>query len=73
MEEEAQQTSTHQNTVTSLTMISPTDMEKKEAFERLREMAKKAMVERENHPNEEAVSRFKEMIERIKKAKEDKV
>lgn len=48
-------------------------MEKKEAFVRLREMAKKAMEERKNHPNEEAIARFKEMMERIKKSKEDKV
>ena len=48
-------------------------MEKKEAFERLREMAKKAMEERKNHPNEDAIARFKDMIERIKKSKEGKV
>ena len=66
-------TSSRQNTVTSLTMISRTDMEKKEAFERFREMAKKAMEERRNHPNEDALNRFKDMIERIKKAKEGKV
>lgn len=48
-------------------------MEKKEAFERLREMAKKAMEERKNNPNEDALNRFKEMMERIKKAKEEKV
>ena len=66
-------TSTHPNTVTSLTMISRTDMEKKEAFERFREMAKKAMEERRNQPNEEAVARFKDMIERIKAKKEGKL
>ena len=48
-------------------------MEKKEAFERFREMAKKAMEERRNHPNEEAINRFKDMIERIKKSKEGKL
>jgi hypothetical protein len=48
-------------------------MEKKEAFERFREMAKKAMEERKNHPNEDALNRFKEMMERIKKSKEEKV
>lgn len=48
-------------------------MEKKEAFERLREMARKAIEERKNNPNEEAVARFKELIERIKKAKEEKL
>lgn len=48
-------------------------MEKKEAFERFREMAKKAMEERKNHPNEDALNRFKEMMERIKKSKEGKV
>ena len=48
-------------------------MDRKETFERLREMAKKAMEERKNHPNEEALSRFKEMMQRIKKAKEEKV
>ena len=72
-EEEAQQTSTLQNIAASLTMISRISMEKKEAFERFREMAKKAMEERKNHPNEEALSRFKELMERIKKAKEEKV
>ena len=66
-------TSSRQNTVTSLTMISRTDMEKKEAFERFREMAKKAMEERRNHPNEDALNRFKDMIERIKAKKEGKV
>lgn len=54
-------------------MISRTDMEKKEAFERFREMAKKAMEERRNHPNEDALNRFKDMIERIKKSKEGKL
>lgn len=48
-------------------------MEKKEAFERLREMAKKAMEQRKNQPNEEAVARFKDMIERIKAKKEGKL
>lgn len=48
-------------------------MDRKEAFERLREMAKKAMEERKNHPNEETINRFKEMMERIKKSKEGKV
>ena len=73
-EEEAQMwTSSRQNTARSLTMISRTDMEKKEAFERFREMARKAIEERKNHPNEEAVARFKDMIERIKKSKEGKV
>ena len=65
-------TSSRQNTVTSLTMISRTDMDKI-AFERFREMAKKAMEERRNQPNEEAVARFKDMIERIKKSKEGKL
>ena len=65
-------TSTHPNTVQSLTMILRTDMDKI-AFERFREMAKKAMEERRNHPNEDALNRFKDMIERIKKAKEGKV
>ena len=53
-------------------MISRTDMDR-QAFERFREMARKAIEERKNQPNEEAISRFKEMMERIKKAKEDKV
>lgn len=48
-------------------------MEKKEAFERFREMARKAIEERKNHPNEEAVARFKDMIERIKAKKEGKL
>lgn len=48
-------------------------MEKKEVFERFREIVKKAMKERKNHPNEDALNRFKEMMERIKKAKEEKV
>ena len=48
-------------------------MEKKEAFEKFREMVRKAIEERKNHPNEEAVARFKELMERIKKAKEEKV
>ena len=48
-------------------------MEKKEAFERLREMARKAIEERRNNPNEEAIARFKDMIKRIKKSKEGKV
>lgn len=47
-------------------------MDRKEAFERLREMARKAMEQRKNQPNEEAINRFKEMVERIKKAKEEK-
>lgn len=54
-------------------MILRTDMEKKEAFERFREMARKAIEERKNQPNEEAISRFKEMMERIKKSKEGKL
>ena len=53
-------------------MTLQSDMEKKEAFERLREMAKKAIEQRKNQPNEEAINRFKEMMERIKKAKEEK-
>lgn len=57
----------------NLTMTLQSDMEKKEAFERLREMAKKAIEQRKNQPNEEAITRFKEMVERIKKAKEGKV
>lgn len=48
-------------------------MEKKEAFEKFREMARKAIEERKNHPNEEAITRFKEMIERIKAKKEGKL
>lgn len=48
-------------------------MEKKEAPKRLLEMAKKAMEERKNNPNEDALSQFKNMIERIKAKKEDKV
>ena len=43
------------------------------AFERFREMARKAIEERKNNPNEEAVARFKDMMERIKKSKEEKV
>lgn len=43
------------------------------AFERFREMARKAIEERKNNPNEEAVARFKEMMERIKKSKEGKL
>lgn len=43
------------------------------AFEKFREMARKAIEERKNHPNEDAVARFKEMMERIKKSKEGKV
>ena len=53
-------------------MISRTDMDR-QAFDRFREMAKKAIEERKNHPNEEAVARFKDMIERIKKSKEGKL
>lgn len=45
----------------------------RQTFKRFREMARKAIEERKNHPNEEAVARFKNMIERIKKSKEDKV
>ena len=48
-------------------------MEKKEAFEKFREMVKKAIEERKNHPNEEAINRFKAMIERLKKSKEGKL
>lgn len=48
-------------------------MDRKEAFERLREMAKKAMEQRQNQPNEEAVTRFKDMIKRIKAKKEGKL
>ena len=65
-------TSSRLNIVTNLTMTSRTDMEKI-AFEKFREMARKAIEERKNHPNEEAVARFKDMIERIKKSKEDMV
>ena len=36
-------------------------------------MVKKAIEERKNQPNEEAINRLKAMIERIKKAKEEKV
>ena len=53
-------------------MISRTDMDKI-AFEKFREMARKAIEERKNHPNEEAVARFKDMVERIKKSKEGKL
>lgn len=52
--------------------ISRTDMDR-QAFERFREMARKAIEERKNHPNEDAVARFKEMMERINKAKEGKL
>lgn len=45
----------------------------RQAFERFREMARKAIEERKNNPNEESITRFKEMIERIKKSKEGKV
>ena len=45
----------------------------RQAFERFREMARKAIEERKNQPNEEAVNRFREMMERIKKSKEGKV
>lgn len=48
-------------------------MEKKEAFERFREMARKAIEERKNNTNEVAVTRFKDIIERIKKSKEGKL
>lgn len=48
-------------------------MEKKDAFEKFQEMARKAIEERKNNPNEEAVARFKEMMERIKKSKEGKL
>ena len=53
-------------------MISRTDMDR-QALEKFREMARKAIEERKNHPNEKAVARFKDMIERIKKSKEGKV
>lgn len=43
------------------------------AFEKFREMARKAIEERKNNPNEEAVARFKDMMERIKKSKEGKL
>ena len=36
-------------------------------------MAKKAIEQRKNQPNEDALNRFKDMIERIKKAQEEKV
>lgn len=45
----------------------------RQAFERFREMVRKAIEERKNNPNEDAVARFKDMIERIKKSKEGKV
>lgn len=45
----------------------------RQAFERFREMARKAIEERKNHPNEEAITRFKDMIERIKQSKEGKL
>ena len=45
----------------------------RQAFERFREMVRKAIEERKNNPNEVAISRFKDMIERIKKSKESKV
>lgn len=48
-------------------------MDKKEALEKFREMARKAIEERKNTPNEEAVARFKDMVERIKKSKEGKL
>lgn len=48
-------------------------MEKKEVFERFREMARKAIEERKNNPNEDALNRFKDMMERIKKSKEGKL
>lgn len=50
-------------------MISRTDMDKI-AFEKFREMARKAIEERKNHPNEGAIARFKDMIERFKAKKE---
>lgn len=43
------------------------------AFEKFREMVRKAIEERKNHPNEESITRFKDMIERIKKSKEGKL
>ena len=45
----------------------------RQAFEKFREMVRKAIEERKNHPNEEAIARFKDMIKRIKKSKEGKV
>ena len=45
----------------------------RQAFERFREMARKAIEERKNHPNEEAITRFKDRVERIKKSKEGKL
>lgn len=45
----------------------------RQAFERFREMVRKAIEERKNNPNEDAVARFKDMIERIKKSKEGKL
>jgi hypothetical protein len=45
----------------------------RQAFEKFREMARKAIEERKNNPNEEAVAIFKDMIERIKKSKEGKL
>lgn len=45
----------------------------RQAFERFREMVRKAIEERKNNPNEEAIARFKDMMERIKKSKEGKV
>lgn len=45
----------------------------RQAFEKFREMARKTIEGRKNHPNEEAVARFKDMIERIKKSKEGKL
>lgn len=43
------------------------------AFERFREMVRKSIEERKNNPNEVAITRFKDMIERIKKSKEGKL
>ena len=45
----------------------------RQTFEKFREMVRKAIEERKNNPNEEAIARFKDMMERIKKSKEGKV
>lgn len=45
----------------------------RQAFERFREMVRKAIEERKNNPNEESIARFKDMMERIKKSKEGKL
>lgn len=45
----------------------------RQAFEKFREMARKAIEERKNNPNEVAIARFKGIIERIKKSKEGKL